>query len=206
MLPDDGRVVSNFIMQALKNEDIAPDFTLLNQHGESVTLSEVAANNDFTVITFYRGSWCPYCNLHLLNYQKHYETVRALGADIIALTAEQPEGEALATELGLPEVEGLEIARPKIEFSIVHDKNNDASRKFGLSFATPESHLKVLDAIGVDLEAYNGNSSTEVADPATYIVDDQLNIIWSFVPSDYRVRADISEVISAINDYKSKSE
>ncbi len=192
----------NIQNHALKVGDMAPDFVLENQHGESVSLARIAQGG-YGIVTFYRGSWCPYCNLHLLNYQQRYDEVKALGADLIALTAELPEGETLAQTLELPPVEGLEIARPKIQFSIAHDANNKVSHQFGVVIQTPDAHLDVLDAIGVDLKEYNGSDSGEVADPATYIVDSKLNIVWAFVPSDYRVRADISEVIDAIKSFKS---
>ena len=86
--------------RALKVGDKAPNFTLENQNGDNINLSDLAKDG-FAVVTFYRGSWCPYCNFHLLNYQRRYEEVKALGADIIALTAELPEGETLAQTLEL---------------------------------------------------------------------------------------------------------
>ena len=193
----------NINERALKVGDEAPNFTLENQRGENINLFEVAKNG-FAVVTFYRGSWCPYCNFHLLNYQNRYQEVKALGADVIALTAELPEGETLAQTLELPPVEGLEIARPKIEFAIAHDAENKTSHQYGVVINTPESHLEVLKAINVDLQQYNGSDSGEVADPATFVVDSNLNIVWAFVPSDYRVRADIGDVIEAIKTIKSK--
>lgn len=187
---------------ALKVGDKAPNFILENQHGNKINLSTLAKDG-FAVVTFYRGSWCPYCNFHLLNYQYRYNDVKELGADIIALTAELPQGETLAQTLELPPVEGLEIARPKIGFSIAHDEENKVSHQFGVVINMPESHLDVLKAINVDLKQYNGSDSGEVADPATYVVDSNLNIVWAFVPSDYRVRADIGDVIEAIKSIKS---
>lgn len=90
------------VENALGAGDRAPEFTLQNYDGASRSLAGYL-NTGPVVLTFYRGLWCPYCNLHLAAYNARYNEIKALGASLIAISSEGPEGAEVIKDSKLPE-------------------------------------------------------------------------------------------------------
>ena len=102
--------------------------------------------------------------------------------------------EVLADKPKLLEISGIKEGEQVVIVTV-------AQAEHGLD----DGDVVALEDMRGDLEKYNGNDSAEVADPATYIIDSELNIVWSFVPSDYRVRADISGVIQVLKELQTRN-
>ncbi|BDS06192.1 peroxiredoxin [Oceaniferula spumae] len=162
--------------------DQAPDFTLKNATGKSVTLSEELKKGP-VVLTWYRGGWCPYCNIAMAAMQKELPEIQKTGASLIALTPELPD-KTLTTK----EKNGL-------KFEVLTDLNHQAARKYGLLFKlTPE--VEKLYGKFFDLEKYNGKEAGTDTLPltATYIIGQDGKILWAFLHHDYHMRAEPKEI------------
>ncbi|WP_223260432.1 peroxiredoxin-like family protein [Paenibacillus ihbetae] len=164
---------------------VAPDFTLVNQAGESITLSEKLLKGP-VIITFYRGEWCPFCNLELRAYQRIMDDIHEAGADLLAISPMTPDH-----SLTIQEKNGL-------DFHVLSDLNNQVAEKYRLQFKLPEELQSVYRTLGFALDQFNGDDSWQLPVPATFIVDQQGIIRFADVNPDYKVRAEPSEVLSKL--------
>ena len=158
----------DIIEQARKAGDRAPDFTLNDQAGVSRNLSDYLTNGPL-VITFYRGAWCPYCNLQLKEYNDHLAEITAAGATLVAITPEKPGAVDILASSDAPQ-EVVDMAVRHVEFDVLHDPGNRIAESYGVVFKLPESHRQLLELLHVDIEALNGDTSFTFPDPATYVI------------------------------------
>ncbi len=186
----------DIIERARKTGDRAPDFTLNNQAGESRRLSDYLATGPL-VVTFYRGAWCPYCNLQLKEYDDHLAEITATGATLVAITPEKPGALDILASTGAPE-DVVNMAVKQVDFDVLHDPGNAVAESWGVVFELPESHRQLLSSLGVDIEALNGDESWTFPDPATYVITPTGEIAWAFVPNNYRKRAEVEQILTAL--------
>lgn len=154
-------------------------------HGQPVDLQRHAAKGPL-VLTFYRGGWCPYCNVTLRAFGKALPRITELGASFVAVTPE------LATK-------AQDTAeRNGQEFPVLVDAGNAFARSLGLVFSLPESLRPQYREIGIDLPEWNGDESHELPLAATYILDASGAVRWAFVEADFTTRAEPEAVIAAL--------
>lgn len=170
--------------QALQVGDKAIDFTLTNHLDKAINLSEVLENGP-VVLTWYRGGWCPYCNLTLHALQNVLPEIKAEGATLLALTPEVPD-QSLST-----------AKKHNLEFEVLTDLHNQVGKQFGIVFKL-EKNVAAVYQNGFDLHAYNGDDSDELPLAATYVIDTNGIIKWAFLDADYRNRAEPSEIIKQL--------
>ncbi|WP_297521792.1 peroxiredoxin-like family protein [uncultured Clostridium sp.] len=170
---------------ALKVGDIAPKFILKNAYGKEFT-SEAVLKNGPLVINFYRGKWCPYCNLELQEYSGAIEKIKELGATFIAISPELPD----------------ETFSDKIPFDILSDKGSKVAKDFKIVFEVSEKVEGIYKSFGIDIEKSNGDDSHELPMPATYIIDKDGKIVLSFVNADYTKRLDVETVLDKLKELK----
>lgn len=181
---------SGIVEKAAKVGDKAPDFTLGNATGEKVTLSELLKDGP-VVITWYRGGWCPYCNITLAAMQKHLPEIRDAGAQLVALSPELPDKSLSTTE------------KNHLKFEVLTDLNHEVARKYGLVFGlTPE--VRDLYKKFFDLTKFNGPAAGDGDLPlaATYIIGTDGIIRWAFLDADYRKRAEPAEIVAFLRKMK----
>lgn len=170
---------------ALKTGDSVPDFSLKNHKGETVTLSERLRQGPVVVI-FYRGGWCPYCNMELYAYEQELEKLKALGASLVAITPETPDN-SLAT-----------VEKNGISYDVLSDTGFVASDTFGLTFTFPEALMKVYSGFGLNVPEVNGDDAWRLPIPAAYVIDQSGKIILHHVDVNYTERLDPLDVIEAL--------
>lgn len=170
---------------ALKTGDTAPDFTIANHKGEAVTLSQRLKDGPVVVI-FYRGGWCPYCNLELYAYEQEMETLKGLGASLIAITPETPDNSLTTVE------------KNGLSYDVLSDTGFVASDAFGLTFTFPEALVQVYSGFGLNVPETNGDSEWRLPIPAAYVIDQTGKIILHHVDVDYTKRLDPEDVIAAL--------
>jgi peroxiredoxin len=163
----------------------APDFVLPNAEGERVRLGELLGYGP-VVLSFYRGSWCPFCNLELRALQEYMPRFQELGAQLVAVSPQTPD-HSLAT-----------AEQDEITFEVLSDSGNQVARQFGLVFTLPEELRPIYQTYGIDLPAHNGDASFELPVPATYVIDTEGVIRYAFVNADYRRRAEPEEILAAL--------
>ena len=184
--------------QALDVGDQVPDFSLNDYKGNTVSIGDFLRHGP-VVLTFYRGVWCPYCNLQLAEYNRHLSEIRLMGADLIAISPQSANAEQVFRNSDAPE-EAKKSITGDLEFTVLQDPGNRVAANFGLVFDLPQSHLRLFDLMNLDLEAVNGDSTYAVPDPATFIVSQNSRIHWRFVPNNYRKRAEVADIIAALVD------
>jgi len=176
---------SGIARQSLKTGDVAPEFSLPDIHGTEVRLADMLAKGP-VVLSFYRGGWCPFCNLELRALQKALPEINALGASVLAISPELPEKGA-ATQ-----------ASDGLSFPVLSDRGNKVARAYGLVFVLPEQLRPIYKSFDIDLPAYNGDESFELPLPATYIVRPDGTVAHGFVDADYTQRMEPAEIIKIL--------
>lgn len=186
----------DIIERALKPGDTAPAFSLKNQNGGQKNLSGYLAQGP-VVLTFYRGAWCPFCNLQLKEYNDRLDEITGAGATLVAITPEKPGAVDILADSGVRQ-DVIDMAVGKVGFDVLHDAGNRVAETFGLVFDLPESHRQLLKMLQVDVEKLNGDDSYTFPDPATYVIDTSGLITWAFVPNNYRKRAEVDQILDAL--------
>lgn len=181
---------SGITSSALQVGDRAVDFKLKNAKGETVQLYSELKKGP-VVLTWYRGGWCPYCNITLHYLQMELPNFKQEGANLIALTPEKPDS-SLST-----------IEKNDLEFEVLSDLNNTIAKRYGIVFKlTPEVAEAYQNAF--DLHAYNDSQSDELPMAATYVIDTDGVITYAFLHEDYRNRAEPKEILKALQKLNAK--
>jgi peroxiredoxin len=163
--------------------DRAPSFAASNQRGKMVSLSDMLAQGK-TVVIFYRGYWCPYCNKQLKDYEDSMQLIKAKGANILAITPE------------LPDYVQKTIAKTKASFNIISDKDQSIMKSYGVAFTLDEQALVRLERIGVNLKEINGNNSNMLPVPGVFVVNQQGIIEYVYFDPNYRNRLSVKELLT----------
>lgn len=176
---------SGIIDRTLKEGEKAPNFTLLNVKNQSVALQDLLKKGA-VVLSFYRGGWCPYCNLELSGLQKALPKIQALGATLVAVSPETPDNSLSTTE------------KNELTFEVLSDEGNKIARVFGLVFTVPEELRPVYEGFGIDIPAHNGDATFELPIPATYVIAPDETIVHAFANTDYTKRLDPEDIVAAL--------
>lgn len=174
---------SGIAERALGEGDTAPDFELPNAVGQPVQLSEQLQKGP-VILSFYRGQWCPFCNLELQALQAAMDEVKGAGATLVAVSPNKPD-----TTLTTVEKHGL-------TFPVLSDHDNRVARQYGLVFEMTQENIDSYREKGRDVPAMNGTDRWELPIPATYVIDTDQVIRYAFVDVNHRRRAEPSEVVS----------
>ena len=178
-------VRQNLIATAKKNDDIAPEFTLTNATGKEVTLSEYLKKGP-VVLTWYRGGWCPYCNMTLHYLQEQLSEIQLKGANLLALTPELPDKSMSTAE------------KHQLQFEVLSDVGNKVAKDYGIVFKLTDD-VATSYQNGFYLHGYNGDESNELPLAATYVISQDGSIIYTFLDAEYRNRAEASDIFKALD-------
>jgi peroxiredoxin len=165
----------------------APDFVLPDAAGRGVESRRLLARGPL-VVKFYRGAWCPYCNLDLQSWQRHLPELEALGGALVAISPQTPDASLTLAE------------KHALAFPVLSDLGHRVARQFGIVYTLVEALRPVFAGFGVDLPAYNGESSFELPVPATFLVERDGTIAGAWVDADYRRRAEPAEVLARLRE------
>ena len=152
-----------------------PDFTLPSATGAQVSLASLLAKGPL-LITFYRGNWCPFCNLALRALQQRLPEIRAAGVELVAISPELPDS-SLSTQ-----------EKNELEFAVLSDAGNKLARELGIVWKQPSDLKPLFKQFGTDLEKQNGDDSFEVPVPATILVGKDGVVRNVYAEADYRKR------------------
>jgi peroxiredoxin len=172
--------------RALSAGDQAPLFDLADATGRRVRLAERLSAGP-VVLAFYRGAWCPYCNLTLRALQEIHGGITARGARLVAISPQSPDD-----ALSLAEKHGL-------AFDVLSDPGCGTAKLFGLAFEPAAELVGVYRRIGLDLEGSNADGTRLLPIPATFVVASDGVIAWSFADADHTKRAEPADVLAALD-------
>ncbi|WBO68966.1 peroxiredoxin-like family protein [Streptomyces camelliae] len=177
---------SGQVDRALTAGERAPGFRLPSVTGQTVALEGLIAEGP-VVLTFYRGAWCPYCNIALRALQQHHTDITARDARLVAVSPQIPD-------------ESLSLAeKHSLTFDVLSDIGSDTAKQYGLAFDLPDDLAAVYEKLGFDLQRVNDGHPRTLPLPATYVIDREGVIRWAFVNSDYTKRAEPSDIIAALD-------
>jgi peroxiredoxin len=165
--------------------DPAPMFTLPNATGRAVSLGQLLASGP-VVLTFYRGLWCPYCNLAQRALQQHLPEITELGASLASISLQGPDDSLTMAE------------RNNLEFEVLSDVGGTVSKSYGLLFTLPRYLRETYEKMGHPLPAFNGTEDWTLPIPAAFVVDRAGVVRFRFADPDYTRRADPADVLAAL--------
>jgi peroxiredoxin len=170
---------------ALKVGQHAPDLVLPNVKGLPISLKSLWEKSPL-IIVFYRGGWCPYCNLELRAWQSLLPQVKAAGAQLVAISPQTPDNSLSTRE------------KNELAFEVLSDSAFAAADGFGIAFDMPPELVDLYSAVGHNLPVTNGNGRWSLPVPATYVVGTDGRIHYASIDVDYRNRAEPSAVVGII--------
>ena len=180
-------VASGAANGALKTGDEAPPFELADAEGKLVSSAQLLQNGPL-VLTFYRGVWCPYCNLDLQAIQEELPNLKKGGARVVAVS---PQTQANSRR---------SIRENRLDFTILSDPGNEIAASFGLRFKLPDYLVSLYrDTFKNDLAVNNGEPSWTLPMPARFVIDQSGMIAYAEVNPDYTRRPDPSELLPILN-------
>lgn len=174
---------TDILETALREGDTVPMFELPDAEGNVVRLADVLQSGP-AIVSFYRGSWCPFCNLELRALQRELDSAKAAGATLIAISPNKPD-----ESLTLVEKHGL-------TFPVLSDNDNRVAKQFNLVFKMESGLVDHYLEAGRNIAEMNGSKKWEIPVPATYVIDTSGVIRYAFVDLNHRARAEPADVIA----------
>jgi peroxiredoxin len=180
---------SGITRRAIKAGDLAPDFRLPDARGGQVQLRDLLFKGP-VVVSFYRGGWCPYCNLELRALQNALPAIRQLGADLVAISPQTPD-ESLSTG-----------EKNELAFPVLSDVGSATAKKYGVAFDLADELRSIYTRSHHALPDKNGADSWILPIPATYVVDMNGAIALAFIDVDYRNRLEPAEIVATLESLR----
>lgn len=172
----------------LEEGDQINDFQLPDATGKMISIMDKLKDGP-VILTFYRGGWCPYCNLELNAYQREFKEIQETGATLMAISPETPDASLSTKE------------KNELEFIVLSDEKNNVAKQFNLVFSMPDYLIEVYQQSGLDVAGHNGNEDWELPKTATFVIDTSGKIVFAEVNSDYTQRTEPSKVIEIASKY-----
>ena len=172
---------------SIKVGDVLEPFSLADATGTPVSLDEIVESGP-AVIVFYRGGWCPYCNLALRTYQQQLlPQLDTFGARLVAISPQSPD-ESLST-----------VEKAALEFTVLSDPASRLADRIGIAFEQADDVLAAQRKLGLDLSKVNAEGAVRLPRPTVLIVGQDRTVRFVDVQPDYTARTEVSEIIGALN-------
>ncbi|RTZ49853.1 AhpC/TSA family protein [Chryseobacterium arthrosphaerae] len=162
-----------------------PEFLLPNATGKMIDSNDILKKGKM-ILAFYRGSWCPYCNLELKFLQDNLSRIKDKNAVLIAVSPQTPDHSLSMAE------------KNKLGFEVLSDQNNDFAKKLGIVFQLQDFVLPYYRNLGINLSEFNNNDENLLPVPAVFVVDQDRRIIFKYLDVNYMNRVDVEELIQAL--------
>jgi peroxiredoxin len=170
----------------LRVGDKAPAIRLGNAKGEMVDVAAFLKKGP-VIVTFYRGGWCPYCNIELKAFQDVLPQITAASASLVAISPEKPDDSLSTTE------------KNALTFEVLSDVGHAVGRAFGLVYEFTDELRSAYHGFGLDIPAKNGTPGVwALPVSATYVIGTNGTIIYAYTDADYRDRADPQDVLKVL--------
>jgi peroxiredoxin len=179
-------IASGQAERALKAGSKAPEFTLRDCDGRAVNSRDLLAKGPL-VVSFYRGVWCPYCNLELQALEAALPEIKTQGASLVAISPQTAPNSRKSQR------------ENKLSFAILCDERSEVAGAFGIRFALPMNLIELYRSFRIDLLAYNDDPSWVLPMPARYVIGRDGVIAYAEVNPDYTRRPDPSELLPVLD-------
>lgn len=185
-------IESGQALRAKKAGDTAPEFTLLDPDGKPVLSRELLARGPL-VVSFYRGVWCPYCNMELQALQEALPSFRELGANLVAISPQNPVNSRKS------------VRTNGLGFPILSDPGNATAAAFGLRFTLPDYLIELYKSLKNDLTAFNGDTSWTLPMPGRFVIGQDRVIRYAEVNPDYTQRPEPADMLPVLRHLTAKA-
>lgn len=183
---ENAKLFSSFLInQTLKKGDAAPDVYFRDENLKTIYLKDLL-NKHHIVLNFFRGTWCPYCNLELEHLNKINADIERHDARIVSISPE------------LYKFSESFIKKNNLKYSLFTDLNNKAANEFGLVFKLPPAYQNIYNLLNIHLNKLNGDTSWTLPVPATFIISKDGNIASTYINADYTQRMEPSDIITQL--------
>ena len=176
--------------RALKAGDRAPEFTLTDSDGNSVSSRELLTKGPL-VLTFYRGVWCPYCNLELQALEEVVDDIKSRGATLLAVSPQNAVNSRKSQR------------QNKLSFPILTDQNGDLAEQFGLRWTLQPYLVDVFKMFQVELPVFHDDDKWTLPMPARYVIAQDGAIAYAEVNPDYTRRPEPSDLFPVLDQLAS---
>ncbi len=184
-------IASGQAERALRAGDRAPAFTLPGPDRQPVASAGLLARGPL-VITFYRGVWCPYCNMELQALQEALPAIQALDGSIVAISPESAANSRKSTR------------QNELSFPILTDLGNEVAAAFGLRFRLPDNLIEIYKGFGNDLAVVNGEPSWTLPMPGRFVIAPDGVVAYAEVNPDYTKRPDPDALMPTLREIAQK--
>jgi len=178
-------IASGQAARAIKAGNRAPHFNLKDQDGNDVSSAALLAKGPL-VVTFYRGVWCPYCNIELQAINEVLPQLQAYGANVVAISPQTPVNSRKS------------VRTNELGFPVLSDVNGQTGADFGLRFALPDYLVDLYKSLKNDLPAFNNDPGWTLPMPARYVIGQDGVVLYSEVNPDYTRRPDPSDMFPVL--------
>lgn len=178
-------IASGQAARAIKAGDRAPQFTLIDHEGSEISSTDLLARGPM-IVSFYRGVWCPYCNIELQALNEALPKFQALGANVVAISPQTAVNSRKS------------VRTNNLAFPVLNDVGNETAAAFGLRFHLPDYLVELYKMLKNDLPAFNGDPSWTLPIPARYVIGRDSIVLYSEVNPDYTHRPDPAEMLPVL--------
>lgn len=161
-----------------------PKITLTGVDGKPVDLNQSVTQQP-TLLVFYRGGWCPYCNAHLADLRKIESDLKNLGYQIIAVSPDRPELLQQTDQ------------KHDLNYTLLSDSKMEAAKALGIAYKLDKGARKEYQEYGIDLEKSSGQKHHLLPVPAAFLLNKEGEVTFSFVAPDYTTRVDNEILLAA---------
>ena len=178
-------IASGAASRALKAGDVAPEFTLAAPDGTLVSSADLLRSGPL-IVSFYRGVWCPYCNMELQALQEALPSFRDANARLVAISPQTRVNSRKA------------VRENGLDFPILSDPGNESAAAFGLRFALPDYLVALYTSLKNDLPGFNGDASWTLPMPGRFVIGQDGVIRYAEVNPDYTRRPEPLDILPAV--------
>lgn len=165
------------------------EFSLVSHNGKKTDMTTLLKQSPLLVV-FYRGGWCPYCNLQIRELTKTWPEFQQRGVTPVLISADSVEGAALAsTSYDIP-------------FPVLSDSDLSAHKAFDVVLDIDDENYKLYQSYGIELEAWSGKGHHKISVPSVFLVDSEGTVLWAHASKDYETRPSATQLLSVIDQLK----
>jgi peroxiredoxin len=185
------RSIENLLDEGVPSDSVQPgdrleSFTLNDATGQLVSLDQLVSSGP-AVIVFYRGGWCPYCNLALRTYQRELlPQLERFDARLVAISPQTPD-QSLST-----------VEKAELSFTVLSDPASQLAARVGIAFQQADDVLAAQRQLGLDLAQVNAEGATRLPRPTVLVVDRDRVVRFVDVQPDYTARTEVADVVAAL--------
>lgn len=164
----------------------APDATVHDDEGRSVRLADLFRQGT-TLLVFYRGGWCPYCNVQVRQLTEAYPEFQRRGVRPVMISVDRIDGAAKTK------------AQYRIPFPVLSDPDLAAHEAFRVVHHAGPEEVSKLKGFGLDIEAASGRDHHRFAVPSVFVIDASGKVRWTHVDPDYKVRPSTAQLLAILD-------